>query len=146
MSLSDCIESTCAEAEKTISALGQIRVDGQSILNELGASASTLDCVINGPAGGYCNTGKTVHLTLAEALSRLNELSIGAVTAQVFTASAGQTIFTMASSVPNPAALEVELNGAMCANPRDWTIAGTTLTFTYPLVAGDEINTRRFTV
>ena len=143
MALLDCIKQTCDDAQITTEALARTRLESQKLLNEVGANAQVFDCVINGPAGQYCRTtAGTTHLTLAEALARLNALNIGTIASQTFTATAGQTAFTLSAAVPNPAALEVELNGAECASPMDWNVAGTTLTFTAPLVAGDQVDVR----
>lgn len=145
MSLADCIEEVCTEAEKTKRALAQIKIDGQSILNEVGEDNNVFECVINGPAGTFCQTSSgVVHLTLAEALTRLNALSINSIVAQSFTATSGQTDFTLGTSIPNPAALEVELNGVMCSSPRDWNVSGNILSFVYPLTAGDKLDLRKF--
>ena len=83
---------------------------------------------------------------LTAALSRLNALNIAGIASDNFIATAGQTAFTLGVAPSTSAVLVVMVNGALCHDPRDYTVAGTTLTFNLPLKAGDEVDTRRFTV
>ena len=146
MALEDCIKQICDETSRTSDVLNYVEKQANDILLQIGRDASGMKCVIEGPPRQTCVVGKVSHVTLAEALSRLNALSIGSISGQSFTATAGQTAFTLAAAVPNPAALEVEVNGALCQTPRDWNVAGTTLTFTTPLIAGDQVDARLFAV
>lgn len=146
MSLENCIKQICDETSRTSDVLNYVEKQANDLLIQIGKDASGLRCIIEGPAGQYCVVGNVTHTTLAEALSRLNALSIGSISGQSFTATAGQTAFTLAAAVPNPAALEVEVNGALCQTPRDWNVTGTTLTFTAPLLVGDQVDVRLFVV
>jgi hypothetical protein len=147
MALLDCIKDTCDAAQATTESLARTRVEAQRLLNEVSANTQVFDCVINGATGQYCRTtAGTTHLTLAEALARVNAMDIGTIARASFVATAGQTVFTLPAAPAGAAALEVELNGVECATPRDWNVSGVTLTFTSPTVAGDEVDVRIFTV
>lgn len=143
MSLLDCIKSVCDDAADARLQLEGVRDVGNQAITDLLSVAPTVDCLLNGPVGKICANGLP---TFAEAWARLNQLSVASIAEDSFTASAGQTAFTLGGSVVTPAALEVELNGAEQHNPEDWTVSGTTLTFVYPLSAGDQVETRRFAV
>jgi hypothetical protein len=165
MALVDCINDTCAKAEQTREVLDsaeqqvagwlqqsyldleQARVVTQRLLELMAQEGQVLECVINGPEGQICTTENGVaHPTIAEALARLNALSIAGITLDHGTATAGQTAWTIVAAPTNPAALEVWVNGAVLGNPLDYTVAGATVTFAVPLTAGDELEARIFTV
>ena len=147
MALENCIKQVCDKAADTTKALNNTENQAVALLNAMAADSKALQCIMTGPVGTYCQSGGVTHLTVAEALARLNAMpAIGSISEEVFTATAGQTTVTLGAAVPNPAALEVELNGALLQTPRDWNVAGTTVTFTQPLDVGDQVDTRLFTV
>lgn len=144
-SLFDCISNTCTKAD----AVGRLLTDAQRNANTLAAKlahdASAFDCIINGAAGQTCTlSGGNTLPTLAEQLTRVNATTITALADDKFTATAGQTVFTLAAAVAGPAYVEVTLNGALQADGWDYTVAGDQLTFLDPLEAGDLVYARRF--
>jgi hypothetical protein len=107
-----------------------------------------LRCVITGPPGKMCtlNYPHASSITLAEALARLNKTSVGAIATEHFTATAGQTVFTLATTPTNSMLVEAALNGAILINGVDYTAAGSSLTLALGAMAGDELEARVFTV
>ena len=141
----DCVRSVCAMAGNVNALLARQAVRAKAVGDALVANGPALKCVINGPVGGSCTLPEGGTLpTLAEALNRLNAASIGSIAAESFTASAAQTECTLAGAPAGAAYLEVALNGAHCANPTDYTLSGSTITFAAALAAGDLIDTRRY--
>jgi hypothetical protein len=163
-SILDCTKSVCAAADKAKNSISSAEAALESLrrqatanqqaaarqiqayLDVTGKVAGLFNCVATKPAGQICTDGTVQHISLAEALARLNALSIAGMAEDHFVATAGQTAFTLGAAAPNPAQLEVWLNGSLQGNPRDYTIAGSTLTFAIGLDAGDQVETRRFTV
>lgn len=156
----DCIKQVCDSAQTTVKLIEQTNKNlgnydnaaeknqqaaaayTQTYLGQAATVVQTMDCVAHGPAGQTCDG----HITLAEALARLNALAIAGMASDHLVATAGQTAVTLGAAVTNQAQLEVNINGAIQHNPRDYSVAGAVVTFVYPLTAGDEIETTRFTV
>jgi hypothetical protein len=64
-------------------------------------------------------------------------------TLETFTATAGQTLFTLAAAaVPGVDAIAVTVDGFDLDQGADWTISGTALTLTAPLSAGQRVRIR----
>lgn len=144
--LIDCIKSVCSQADQTNKVLKASQTDANDLALALRQSGAALKCVVNGPAGQSCNLPEAGRLiTLAEAIARLNACQITSIAGQNFTATAGQMAFTLAAAPANSYALEVALNGAICADPSDYSVAGRTLTFVSPLTVGDTVSVRVFT-
>lgn len=141
MGILDCVESVCKAAADARNALLGVKVAGDAAIGELKRVAPTVDCLIYGPEYTICDNGLP---TFAEQWRRLNRLSIGSIAEDHAVATTGQTTVTLGGPVPNVAALEVWVNGSELDEPRDWTLAGSVLTFKYPLTAGDQVETRRF--
>ena len=145
MAITDCIKQVCDQADQTNNQISATSEELARFLRDVANGAGAFKCVINGPVGQVCiSAGGRVHLTLAEALARLNAQSIASISRDSYVATAGQTAFTLAAAPASAAALEVELNGAICSTPTDYNAVGATLTFTAPLLAGDQVETRRF--
>jgi len=154
MSLETCIAQVCTDAATVSSAvsdvlntLSQLEDAAEALDVVAGSSGSALQCVINGPVGGTCDLPLGGSLpTLAEALAQLNLTSIGAISVEAFTATGGDTGVTLSTPVSNALYLEVALDGVLLSNPSDYTVAGTAVTFTEPLEAGDTVSTRIFSL
>lgn len=147
ISLLECIEAVCNQADDTNTVLQQTQSGANALALDLENSGASLKCVVNGPAGQVCDLPLGGSLpTLAEAIARLNACQIAGVQGQSFTATAGQTVFTLATAPINPYALEVSLDGAICTDSLDYTLAGAVITFAEPLLAGDTVDTRSFIV
>jgi len=164
MALDTCINNVCTKSTQVAGALSQgqqnvttwmnqahsdldaAKKQVQALLVMMAQEGRVLDCVINGPAGKTCTTARNVsHLTLAEALSRVNACTITAITEQDFVATAGQTAVVLGSTPASASALEVYVNGAACEDPSDYTLVGNTVTFVDPLTVGDTVSVRVFT-
>ena len=144
--LIDCIQSVCTQADQTNKVLKASQTDANNLALALRQSEAALKCVVNGAVGQSCNLPEAGQLiTLAEAISRLNACQINSIGGQNFTATAAQKSFTLAAAPANPYALEVALNGAICSDPSDYSIAGSALTFVSPLTVGDNVSVRVFT-
>jgi len=147
MAVIDCVKQVCDTAADLNKKLSVAKKDADALIQEFPIYMQHLRCVVTGPVGKLCVLpGGPAHTTLAEALARLNALSIGGITTQSFIATAGQTDFTLTAAPVNPAAVEVVLNGSEVNDPRDYFVTGTTLRFVNPLPAGDEVDVREFTV
>lgn len=145
MALIDCINDVCDLSTQAVEQINETRVHIVQLLQQIGKDAEVFECVLKGPVGAYCTGRHGTYLTLKEALNRVNAVSIAGIGTELFTATAGQTAFTLTVGAPPTAeALEVTLNGAFCRNPADYTLTGTTLTFNEPLEAGDEVQARVF--
>jgi len=144
----NCIKAVCNAADLLADRLAKFTKDMGELIGKLPIYLQHIRCVVTGAAGQICNTPSipAAHPTLAEMLSRLNATSIAGVDGDSFTASDGQTVFTLGGAVTNANYIEVKMNGALQHETQDFSVAGTTLTFVYPLVAGDLVDTRRFYV
>jgi len=160
----DCLEQFCQQAsisevalknaEKQLQdwlqnqqqQLTSAQVTLSDLLAKIGQYGQVFDCVLTGPVGGICQIGGVTHLTLAEALNRLEINSVGAIAVDEFTAIGNQTVFTLGAAVSNPAAIDVSVNASLCYDSEAFSIDGDTLTFFEPLRVGDEVVVRRFTV
>ena len=147
----DCLERFCEQATLSETALKNAekqlqgwlqnqqheltsaQVTLSDMLTKIGKYGQAFECVLTGPAGGTCQVDGVTHLTLAEALARLTASSVGAIAIDEFTATNGQTVFTLGAAVANPAAVDVSVNGNK-------------LTFLQPLRVGDVVYVRRFMV
>src|SRR6185503_11097185 len=98
--------------------------------------------------GGSSNGGSTFVLTTTSPVSfgssdiDFSQTSAGTVTRTSNTATAGQTLVSVATYSPAANALEVFVNGLRQRITADYTETSTTsITFTYALQAGDEVDT-----
>lgn len=164
MALADCIDQVCDSAKATntdIAGLNSRLVDYeqqaraaqeaaakqlQAYLDQSAATARLIQCVVTGAAGQLCSSGSVQHITLAEALARLNALSIAGMQQGTVTAAGADTTTAISAAPANPAALNVWLNGAEMTDPTDYAVAGTTITWAYPLSPGDVVDWTVFTV
>lgn len=136
-----CIESVCSKstAVRTALATAQTTVDG--LTTRLTALSAYLQCVVLGAEGGSCAvSGGPTLPTVAEAIARLNATSIASLSAESFTATASQTDFELAATPAGAAYLELRRNGALLANPAEYTLTGDTATLVTGASAGDEID------
>lgn len=148
-----CIKEVCKQAavlvQKLIAAQGGVNSAGSvaQLVDTMNKNGAAVKCVVNGPVGTYCQLPEgSVLPTLAEKLDNLNACSIAGISGDSFTATAGQTQFMLSAAPLNDWSLEVSLDGAICRNPADYTVTGTTLTFTLGLDTGDTVETRSFSV
>jgi hypothetical protein len=81
---------------------------------------------------------------MAEALNQLNKLTVTNITSQNFVATAGQKTFTLAAAPGAAGRADVNLSGAELRNPNDYSLAGSTITLSYPAVAGEVLSVRVF--
>lgn len=142
-----CIESVCSKSTAVRAALAtaQTAVDGLSA--RLQSLSAYLQCVVLGASGGSCSAdGAPTLPTLAEAIARLNAASIDSLSTQSFTATASQTEFSLSATPAGAAYLEVRRNGALLANPAEYTVTGSTVTLFRGASAGDEIDATVYAV
>lgn len=99
-------------------------------------------------AGGTANGGGTFVVTTSGTISpgtssiSFSRTSAGAVTPSSNVASAGQTVFSVATYQPSASSLEVYVNGLRQRVTSDYAeTSASSITFTYALQAGDEVDT-----
>ena len=145
--LLDCIKAVCQQSAALVEELEAAQAGSDSVTDLLIESGAVLKCVINGAIDTVCDLPEGGQLpTLAEKLDNLNACTIATISGDSFVATTGQTVFTLGAAPINAFALEVSLDGAICRYADDYSVVGTTLTFSAPLVAGDTVECRRFTV
>jgi len=144
----ECIEEVCESAKSLRERIIEYNNKIAQLLNDLAYFLQHIRCVITGPAGKICATKgiDAAHPTLNEMLGRLNACSLDDIEPETFTASAGQDTITLATSIANANLIEVVLNGSIQNEGLDYSLAGGQVVFKYPLLAGDQVDTRVFTV
>jgi hypothetical protein len=144
----DCVKCVCDAADKTREQFSRLGEEVAKTITFVTGIVGYLRCVITGPAGQVCtlNYPRASSITLAEALARLNKTSVGAIATEHFTASAGQTAFTLTGAPAGSMLVEAALNGSILTNGVDYTVVGSSLTLAVRAVAGDELEARIFTI
>lgn len=155
-SILECSQAVCAASSQLRDAIGdanqelvdlvdQLEAYSAKLVQDIQNSGGALKCVVNGPDDSYCDLPLAGTLpTLAEAISNVNAVSVTDVDGEAFTATEGQTTFSLTLPPALPPLLEVSLNGAV--DSLDYTVVGSSLTFADPLAEGDSVTTRRFTI
>ncbi len=79
-----------------------------------------------------------------EADIETNYMKKSGIVQQSFTATAGQTVFSLTEPVASVFIAMVMVNGVQYLMGSDFTLAGSTLTFSFELAAGDEVQATYF--
>jgi hypothetical protein len=100
--------------------------------------------LVDKPPGAQIDVYGTKVPSLASLLQRIHSpLDSGFVIWQWYnTHQPGKTVLTLPQ--PPGAGARVQVNGSQVAAVRDYTLAGTTLTFTTPLAVGDLVTVKAF--
>jgi hypothetical protein len=145
LSILSCIQSVCRAADNARGWFARLINAALGTEQKVIDSGAALQCVVNGPEDTVCDLPLGGALpTLATALAALNAAQIAGLDYETFTATAGQTAFTLAAAPAGDEYLEAALNGAILAWPTDYTRSGTTLTLSSGAFEDDELTVRVF--